>query len=54
MVVSYILTPCLLGNKVNSRGCEHRITLEDLGSSEGAEKREGKDVRCELRVIREP
>lgn len=54
MVLSYILTANLLGNKVNSRGCKKRITLDHLGSREGAEKPEGKDERCEVRVIREP
>lgn len=54
MVLSCILTPNLLGNKVSSRDCKQRITLEDLGSREGPEKREGKDVRPEVKVIREP
>lgn len=54
MVLFYILTLNLLGNKVNNSGHKQRITLEDLGSREGTEKSEGKDVECEVRMIREP
>lgn len=36
MVLSYILTANLMGNKVNVRGCKQRITLEELEWKEGA------------------
>lgn len=45
MVLSYILTPNLLGNKVNGRGCEQRITLEELEWKEEAVNGEGKTRR---------
>lgn len=50
----YILTSNLLGNKVNGRGCEQRITLEELEWKEGAVNGEGKELRSEVRVMREP
>lgn len=53
MVLSYILTANLMGNKVNVRGCKQRITLEDLEWKEGAINGTGNDVRSEVRVIRE-
>lgn len=53
MVLSYILTANLMGNKVNVRGCKQRITLEELEWKEGAINGIGNNVRSEVRVIRE-
>lgn len=39
---------------MNGRGCEQRIALESLEYKEGAVNAEGKNVRSEVRVIREP